>query len=219
MPKKKLAAQKSSNIQAPKRARAKSAIDKGTVYQFKITLVGSKPPIWRRIQVYDGTLDKLHEHIQTAMGWTNSHLHEFEIGGEVFGDPDLLGDGFDRFYGFDSTKTMIRSIVPTSGRGIKFRYRYDFGDSWEHVVEFEGTQPAEKDTKYPVCITGKRACPPEDVGGIWGYQDFLKAIQNPKHKEHREMLEWCGGQFDPEEFDAAEASAAMQAGLPDWRRM
>ena len=108
------------------------------LYQFKITLNESNPPIWRRIQVKNCTLDKLHEHIQTAMGWTNSHLHQFKIEGELYGDPELLDDGFEDFDCVDSTVTKISEIVPKEGKRFSFIYEYDFGDGWEHEVLFEG---------------------------------------------------------------------------------
>lgn len=187
------------------------------LYQFKITLLESQPPIWRRIQVKDSTLDKLHERIQTAMGWTNSHLHQFEIDGERYGDPELLDDGFEDFECVDSTVTKISKIVPKNGKRFRFLYEYDFGDGWEHEVLFEGCLKAEKGGRYPVCVEGERNCPPEDVGGVWGYAEFLEAIANPKHEEHERMLEWAG-HFDPEEFDAEKTTKAMRRGLPDWRQ-
>ena len=106
------------------------------------------------------------------MGWTNSHLHQFEIKGKRYGDPELLEDGFEDFGCIDSTVTMIGEIVPKTGKRFAFKYEYDFGDSWEHEVLFEGCPPLEKAKKYPLCLEGERACPPEDVGGVWGYGDF-----------------------------------------------
>lgn len=188
------------------------------LYQFKITLLEAQPPIWRRIQVKDSSLDKLHEHIQTAMGWTNSHLHQFEIDGERYGDPELLDDGFEDFECVDSTVTKISEIIPKDRKRFRFLYEYDFGDGWEHEVLFEGYRKAEKGGRYPLCVEGERNCPPEDVGGVWGYAEFLEAINDPKHEEHDEMLEWAG-KFDPEEFDAGKTTKAMRRGLPDWRQM
>lgn len=187
------------------------------LYQFKITLLESQPPIWRRIQVKNGTLDKLHEHIQTAMGWTNSHLHQFEIDGERYGDPELLDDGFEDFECVDSTVAKISEIVPKDGKRFQFTYQYDFGDNWQHFVLFEGCLKAEKGGRYPQCVEGERACPPEDVGGVWGYAEFLEAIADSKHEQHDDFVEWAG-EFDPEEFDAAKATKAMRRGLPDWRQ-
>ena len=200
-----------------KQPKGKSKAATGTLYQFKVTLLESNPPIWRRVQVHDCTLDTLHEHIQTAMGWTNSHLHQFEIDGERCGDPELLDDGFEGFNCVDSTVTMLSDILPESGQRFAFKYEYDFGDGWEHEILFEGCPSAEKGKKYPLCIEGERACPPEDCGGVWGYADFLEAITNPKHEEHESFLEWCGGSFSPDEFDPKKATKAMNRGLPDWR--
>lgn len=187
------------------------------LYQFKITLNESDPPIWRRIQVKNCTLDKLHEHIQTAMGWTNSHLHQFKIDGELYGDHDLLDNGFEGFDGDDSTVTMINKIVPREGKRFTFVYEYDFGDCWEHEVLFEGCLRSEKGRRYPLCVEGERSCPPEDVGGIWGYTEFLEAVADPKHDRHDEFVEWAGP-FDAEHFDSVKLTKKMQRGLPDWRK-
>ena len=210
-----------ANIVMPdlRQAKAKKAKPTDTVYQFKITLLESRPPIWRRIQVQDCTLDKLHEHIQTAMGWTNSHLHHFRINDQLYGDPELMQENFEELEYKDSTTTRISDILPKTGKRFRFQYEYDFGDSWYHEVLFEGVVRAEPKVKYPLCLEGARACPPEDCGGIWGYADFVEAIQNPDHERHEELLEWVGGRFDPEEFDPATATKAMRKGLPDWRNM
>jgi len=189
-----------------------------TVFQFKITVLESHPPIWRRIQVKDCTLDELHEHIQTAMGWTNSHLHQFIVDGQRFGDPELMEEDFEEMGYADSTTTRISTIVPKDRPGFRLNYEYDFGDSWEHEVLFEGVVRAGSKVKYPVCVEGARACPPEDCGGIWGYADFLEAIRDARNPEHEEMLEWIGGYFDPEAFNPARATKSMRKGLPDWRR-
>lgn len=190
-----------------KSARAKTAT--GTPFQLKITLLGSEPAIWRRIQIEDCTLDKLHEDIQTSMGWTNSHLHQFEINGERYGDPELIDDGFDDFECVDSTKTMLSEIVPKSGKRFVFKYEYDFGDGWVHEVLFEGCPSPEKGKKYPICLEGERACPPEDIGGVLGYAEYLEALADPSHEQHSEFLDWRG-QFDPEEFDVAKVTKRMR---------
>jgi hypothetical protein len=188
-----------------------------TVYQLKITLLEITPPIWRRIQVKDCTLDKLHEHIQTAMGWTNSHLHHFKIGDRLYGDPMLMEENMEEMEYEDSTTTKLSDILPKSGKQCRFIYEYDFGDGWEHEVLFEGCPKTEPGRQYPVCLEGERACPPEDVGGTGGYEEFLETIANPDHEEHDEMLGWVGGRFDPEAFDPAVATKEMKKGLPDWR--
>jgi hypothetical protein len=185
------------------------------IYQFKITLLDSRPKIWRRIQIQDCSLDKLHEHIQTAMGWTNSHLHHFEIGKKRYGDPDLLADTGEELE--DSTTTRISEILPASGKAFRFVYTYDFGDDWQHEVLFEGVVEAVKGTKLPICLEGERACPPEDCGGPPGYEHLLAVLDDPKHEDYKDMKRWIGGRFDPESFDATAATKAMKKGLPDWR--
>ena len=188
------------------------------LYQFKITLLESQPSIWRRVQVKDSTLDKFHERIQTAMGWTNSHLHQFEIDGDRYGDPELLDDGFEDFECVDSTVTKISEIVPKNGKRFHFVYEYDFGDCWQHEVLFEGCLRANSGSRYPLCVEGEKNCPPEDVGGVGGYAEYLEALADPKHEQHHDMLQWRGP-FDPEQFLAEKATKAMRRGLPDWRKM
>lgn len=188
------------------------------LYQFKITLREIGPPIWRRIQVKNCTLDKFHEHIQTSMGWTNSHLHQFEIDGVVHGDPELLYGGWqDETPPANSLSTRISQIIPKDGKRYSFRYDYDFGDSWQHEVLFEGCLRAAKGERYPLCVEGERACPPEDVGGVGGYREYLEALADPQHEEHSSLMQWRGP-FDAEQFDAKRATKAMRRGLPDWRQ-
>jgi hypothetical protein len=191
----------------------------GLVYQFKITLLETSPPIWRRIQVEDSTLDKFHEHIQTSMDWTNSHVHQFTIDGRLFGDPLLMEEDFDERGFEDSTVTMLSDILPKSSERFRFEYDYDFGDGWQHEVLFEGCPTCEPGREYPVCLEGERACPPEDVGGVTGFSDFLETITDPGNEEHDGSLEWAGGWFDPEEFDPVLATKRMKQGLPDWRKL
>jgi hypothetical protein len=188
------------------------------LYQFKITLRHIWPLVWRRIRVKDCSLDKLHEHIQTAMGWTNSHLHQFMIDGVLHGDPDLLCEGWeDEVQPVDSLHTKISTIVPENGKQLRFDYEYDFGDDWKHEILFEGCLRAAKGARYPLCVDGARACPPEDVGGVSGYEEYLEVLANPEHEEHDSYLHWRG-RFDPEKFDASKATKRMRRGLPDWRR-
>ena len=201
-----------------RKSAPKVAVNTDCLYQFKVTLMGIDPPIWRRIQIWDCTLDELHEHIQTAMGWTNSHLHDFEVKGKRYGDPQLIDDGFMDFECIDSTCTTIGDIVPKNGKRFAFKYEYDFGDSWEHEILFEGCPAVDPKAQYPLCLEGARACPPEDVGGAWGYADFLEALTDPNHEQHDEFIEWAGW-FKPEKFDAKKTTKAMKKGLPDWRPM
>ena len=202
---------------AAKSKEPKTKIPAGAVFQFKITLLGIDPPIWRRIQTKDCTLDKLHEHIQTAMGWTNSHLHQFMIDGVRHGDPELIyEDSQDEEPPIDSRRLKLSKIIPWDGKRFQFEYEYDFGDGWEHEILFEGFVPVEKGARYPLCLEGERACPPDDVGGTYGYRDYVKAMANPRHKRHKEFLEW-NGPFDPEKFDAQAATKEMRKGVFDWR--
>ena len=178
------------------------------VFQMKVSLEDSKPPVWRRILVGDNlTLEKFHYLLQVVMGWTNSHLHMFLMGEQIFGDPEddetgELGTKNERKYKLSQFHF---------DEGDKFVYEYDFGDSWRHKIVVEKVLPFSADLKIPACIKGKRACPPEDVGGVWGYDTFLEAIADPNHEEHDRYLEWVGDDFDPEEFNLNEINAALKA--------
>jgi len=172
------------------------------IYQFKITLKGVKPQIWRRIQVPGNyNFEDLHLAIQDAMGWDGYHLHQFEIINPKTGEKDLISipddEGFDETISGAKVKIAKYFLSPKD----KANYEYDFGDGWEHEIVLEKILPAVIDSKYPQCIAGKRACPPEDCGGVWGYEDLLKIIANPKHPEYQERMEWLGDNFNPEEFD------------------
>ncbi len=186
-----------------------------TLYQFKITLEEIQPPIWRRIQVKNCTLDKLHEHIQTAMGWTNSHLHQFMIDGILHGDPALILEGFlDDPEVVNSLDTRISEILPEDGNRFRFKYEYDFGDDWEHEILFEGCLKAEKGKRYPLCLEGERACPPEDVGGPDSYQEYLETLSHTDHEQWEEFSKWRGP-WRPEHFEAETATKRMRRGLPN----
>ena len=178
------------------------------LYQFKITLLDIKPAIWRRIQVPDCTLVELHEYIQAAFGWWNYHLHQFEIDGVPYSQPAPDGDDFGLDFE-DETQVVLSKLLPKSAKRTRWIYEYDFGDGWQHEVLFEGFPPSDPKAKYPLCLEGERACPPEDCGGPWGYADYLAAIADPEHEEHEEMLEWRGP-FDPEAFDAEQATKVMR---------
>jgi len=189
------------------------------VFQFKVTLLETKPPIWRRLAVPDGTLDSLHEHIQCAMGWTNSHLHQFVIRGRTYGDPQLLDDGFEDTAFEDSTDIWLSDLFAKVRRPFRFEYQYDFGDDWRHELVLEEIAAKEPGITYPRCLAGARACPPEDVGGTWGYEHLLEVLRDPGHEEHEDLVTWAGGKFDPERFDPKKATKLMQKGLPNWRDM
>ncbi len=185
------------------------------VFHFKVTLLETKPPIWRRIAVPDGTLDSLHEQIQCAMGWTNSHPQQFIIRGRTYGDPQLMDDGFEDVEFEDSTDLWLSDLFAKVRRPFRFEYQYDFGDDWRHEVVLEVIGAKEPGVVYPHCVAGARACPPEDVGGTWGYKHFLEVLKDPRHKEHDDMLTWAGGKFDPDWFDAKKATKVMRKGLPN----
>ena len=195
----------------PRSATAPSKSASGTVYQLKITLNDIRPPIWRRVQTKDCTLGRLHDIIQAVMGWDDYHLHEFEIGPQRYGAPEQWQDDFwgDEAEMGNERKVKLGHLVE---QGVKkIRYQYDMGDSWWHTITVEKTLPAEAGITYPRCIAGERACPPEDCGGPWGYGNFVEAIQNPKHEQHEELLEWVGGDFDPEAFDLEATNEELQA--------
>ncbi len=167
------------------------------VFQIKITLKGIDPPIWRRIQTTDCSLEELHALIQVTMGWEFEHLYRFNIGGVDYADLDMTSDEDVQ----DACDTTLSEVLPARNRRPRFHYEYDFGDEWNHQLIVEERFPPEAGVKYPICVAGQRACPPEDCGGPWGYTDFVEAIENPEHERHEETLEWVGGEFDPERFD------------------
>jgi len=208
-----MAKKKSKAGQDVSRAPAKTSktaakADAGTIYQLKITLQHVQPPIWRRVETRDCTLEELHRIIQVSMGWDNAHLHLFRVGHEQYGDLAQWESDFDDEETKDERKAKLHQFAD---QGVtKFLYEYDMGDSWVHAVQVEKTLPAESGTRYPRCTDGARACPPEDCGGSFGYGELLEAIQNPKKGQHEEMLEWAG-EFDPEEFDADKVSKELQS--------
>ena len=156
----------------------------------------------------DCTLDVLHEYLQAAFGWENYHLHQFEIDGTCYGPPEP--DGMD--FGLemeDETEAALSALLPKVKKKARWTYEYDFGDGWRHEIVFEGHSPLEKGQKYPLCVEGRRACPPEDCGGPFGYADYLVAIADPKHERHEELLEWRGP-FDAEAFDLKRATKEMR---------
>lgn len=197
-------------MQVVKSEKKKTGIKKSNpkvknAYQVKISLDGIKPPIWRRVLVEDDiSLDEFHEIILSTMGWDGYHLYDFRIGNLSYQVPheDDFGMG-----DADSEQTLLSDIVYKEKQ--QFKYTYDFGDNWQHTIIIEKILPFDNNQDHPVCIKGKRNCPPEDCGGIWGYQEFLKAINDKNHPEHKEQLEWAGGEFDPEEFDLDEINSFL----------
>ena len=187
-------------------------LDKSGLYQLKITLKGSKPPIWRRVVVPgDMRLNRLHHVIQIAMGWTDSHLHQFVVGTRsactYFGvpDPEFHDIGSETL---SERRYAVADLAPIPKK--KFIYEYDFGDDWEHEVIAEKILPRDPAFKCPVCLAGANACPPEDCGGIYGYCDLLKILADPKHPNYEDMTEWIGEEFDSTRFDLNEINAELK---------
>lgn len=174
--------------------------------RLRIALLDVQPTIWRVVRVPAMiSLDKLHDAIQAVMGWTDSHLHEFVINGVRYGIDDPTGFEDERVV--DERQV---TLADTLGHTVRtFDYVYDFGDNWHHAVTLEALEPTEGETPLLYCLAGERACPPEDVGGPWAYEEFLEAITDPQHEEHEAMLEWADGEFDPERFDPQPVNARL----------
>ena len=183
-----------------------------TVHRLKVTLRGVKPPIWRRVEVAsDIKLSDLSDVLEAAMGWYGGHLHAFAAGGVHYEVPDP--DGFSSGpRPKDERKARLGEVLPAVKS--KMRWDYDFGDGWEHDVVVEAIEPRRANVTYPVCLAGKRACPPDDCGGPWGYAELLDVLADPDHPEHDERADWVPDSFAPEFFDAAEATSAMHSDRP-----
>jgi len=196
-----------------------SVFEEPNAVQIRIALDGIEPEVWRRLVVpLKWNLEQLHLGIQAAFNWWNYHLHEFRIGGLRYGDVALLEE--DAFEGdpraFDEREVRLRDF---EGPGTAFAYIYDFGDDWHHTVEIEKLIVLEPAPKQGRCIAGARARPPEDVGGVPGYEQFLAVMADPEEPEHADMKRCCGGHFDPEWFDLALVDKDVRNALkPNVRR-
>jgi len=185
------------------------------VVQVRVELAEVTPAVWRRLLVPGAvTLAKLHRIVQASMGWSDSHLYAFRIGGTVYGDLDDDGDDefdddLDEEDGDGASLTVLEALEALDDHD-ELLYEYDFGDGWKHTIAAEDIRPQVNALKFAVCLGGERACPPEDVGGPEGYRAFLVAIGDPGHEDHGELMEWVGGSFDPARFDVAEANVALQ---------
>lgn len=180
----------------------------GKIARIKIALKHSKPPIWRRVEVPLQTdLQQLHFIIQDAMPWSCTHLYDFAIGGERYGDPD------DEFLDDISDAKSLKLADLAVGHLKRFVYTYDFGDWWQHQIDIESVEDAESGAKYPRLVGGKRKAPPDDIGGVGGYGHFLEAMSDPKHPEHEQYMEWHGEEFDPKEFDMEDLQDRIDAGF------
>lgn len=184
------------------------------IAHLRIKLDDVEPVVLRRVQVpVMIRLDRLHLVLQAAMGWTNSHLYEIRVRDVRWGMPDPdYGDG-----PLDASKARLIDVLEDVGaRSLK--YLYDFGDGWEHSVRIERITDPAPGTTYPCLIEATGRCPPEDVGGPWGYREFLDAIADPKHEEHAERLEWIGGSFDPDVVDPQRLAKAVETLAKKWAR-
>ena len=190
----------STNLVGPhKQARPQKGQAGRQVYQIKVVLLETEPPIWRRFLVPSSvTLHRLHLILQDVMGWSNYHLYRFQIGREDYGEPHPDNE-FNELYFKNSRRTKLGQVV-TKKRDV-FQYEYDFGDSWQHMLLVEDILGYQPDMRYPVCLAGERACPPEDCGGPYGYAELLETISDPEHEDYQDMLTWLGGNFDPNSFD------------------
>jgi hypothetical protein len=183
------------------------------VFQLKITLGEIEPEIWRRVVVPSSlTLAELHAVIQGAIGWQDSHLHMYEIGGRRYEIPGPDGSSTvdecrdERAYRLEDLLT----------KGMEFVYVYDFGDDWGHWIDVEELREADHRETRPKCTAGNRACPPEDCGGPYGYPEFLDALADPSHPEHTDIKEWAG-EFEPEAFSTAQSNSLIAAILALYR--
>ena len=177
------------------------------VYQLRIDIIGAKPPIWRRLLVpSDITLEEMHRIIQEAFGWWDAHLHMFTKDGQRFSIPfedDFMGASAE-----DERDVLLSDLLQKEEDTL--RYTYDFGDNWEHTIKLEKIVQ-EENGPLPRCIKGKNACPPEDVGGLWGYYAMLDSLADPDDPEHEHWKGWVeGDSFDPTRFDLDEVNARLE---------
>jgi hypothetical protein len=188
----------------PKHMRPSSRRSR-TVHQMKVTLRDIKPPIWRRIVIpSDYRLDEVAALILEAMGWNNTHLHAFFIGDRSYDQPFP-----DAPEALDERQFTLREVFDEVG--TRMRFDYDFGDGWEHDVVLEAVRLETKAEREPLCLAGKRACPPEDCGGPHGYENLIRIIEEgPSSDWDRELVDWLPPGYDPKLFDAGEATEAMQ---------
>jgi Plasmid pRiA4b ORF-3-like protein/Domain of unknown function (DUF1841) len=199
-------AERAGRARASRSAKAATAGYGDAVYQVKISLRGARPPIWRRLRLPAAAmLGDVHDVIQAAFGWTDSHPHAFEAGGRRYSRPDFgLSDFEERFA--DEAQARLCVVVPATGGHL--RYTYDFGDGWEHELVVEEILPSDG-VPHAVCVAGRRAGPPEDCGGVWGYAELLDILADPGHPEHAERLDWLGYQHDPAAFDKDAINQAL----------
>ncbi len=179
------------------------------LYQIKVVLLETDPPIWRRFVIPSTvTLHRLHLVLQDVMGWTNSHLYRFQISTKEYAEPNPDNE----FYELDfknSRRTKLGQLV--AKKGNVFRYEYDFGDGWDHMLLVEDILEDNRGTQSPLCLIGERGCPPEDCGGVHGYAELLEIIRNPKHEDYLNMMTWLGDRFNPDSFDIKRVNQKLRS--------
>lgn len=176
-----------------------------TVHVLTVTLRDVKPVVWRRIVVKSQTpLPKVARTLAAAMGWAGYHLHMFDVGGVLFGEPDEDADCV-----IDERYATVKHVLPREKS--KLRWDYDFGDGWEHDVVVEAIESPQEGKRYPLCLDGKRACPPEDCGGVTGYEELLQVLADPSVPEHQHMVSWAPNGFDPAGFDLVAANGRLRS--------
>lgn len=169
------------------------------ITRVRIELEGTDPLVWRELDLpLSTTLATLHDLIQVAMRWQDYHLHEFVVGEKIYGVPDPE-DAFEDRMVYQSKSIRLGMLIE---RGLReLLYVYDFGDNWQHHITIEDVRQGEPGAEYPRFVAGARRAPPEDVGGISGFEEFLEAVTDPAHEDHERLLTWCGGSFDPDDID------------------
>jgi len=196
----------------PVPSRRRTPRDEVLTYRIRIDLNGAKSPIWRRVELSsDLTLDRVHDILQTVMGWTDSHLHEFISGktptdrlAERYLPQDSLDEDME---GVEESSVRLDEVLVEAGDWLF--YSYDFGDNWSHTLRLEAVVPRGPDQPTAICLAGARACPPEDCGGIWGYGEVLRALKTPGDSGDAELLEWVGPDYDPEHFDVDDINSSL----------
>lgn len=179
------------------------------IFQIQIVLKGSKPKIWRRILIpSELLLSDFHKIIQSSMGWTDSHLHQF-VKNKTFYTLRMKNDDFwDEMNNVDYKNLKASDLLEFEKD--KIVYEYDFGDSWEHDIILEKILPIENKILSPICTDGKMNCPPEDCGGVWGYANLVEILKNPDNEEYQSYMEWIGENFDPEYFNIDEVNGLLK---------
>jgi hypothetical protein len=174
------------------------------VFQIKVTLLDVEPPVWRQLLISaDTNLARLHAVLNEAVGWQNSHLHEFRLRDRTFGGPRIDDEGDVE----DERRFKVNQLLSV---GQSIEYAYDLGDGWTHAVMVEKLLDLDPCIHYPLCVAGARSCPPEDCGGVGGSENLLAALADPNHEEHDELTTWVGGTFDPAGFDLNRVNRALR---------